>query len=56
MCMYMHPPSHLQANVLVLSFALSGTLLSTAEMVIISLLFVYLLLVVFLGLMAVSLS
>ena len=44
-----------QANIVVLSFALNGSFLSTAEKVIVIVLFVYLLIVVFIGTMAVSL-
>lgn len=44
----------LQANVVVLSFAMNGELLSLAEKVIVLLLLFYLLTVVFVGSMAVS--
>lgn len=47
----LHP---LQANLVVLSLAQNGTLISTAEKIILGLLLVYLLAVVFLGSMAVS--
>lgn len=46
----------MQANVIVLSFALNGTLLSTAEKAIILILFLYLLVVVFIGTMSVCLA
>ena len=44
----------MQANIIVLAFAQKGNLLYTAEKVILPLLFVYLVVIVFLGTMAVG--